>query len=684
MPSNKTKIQLFTESDSETVLGVDTGGTFTDFVLYKDSQVRIHKLLSTPAAPEKAILDGMRDLNVDPTQPGVRVVHGTTVATNAALESKGVRTAFVTNKGFRDILSIGRQTRKELYNLTPLPSLPPVPGDLCLEVDTRRDSKGDLIKPLSDESIETLLADLESLKPQAVAICLLFSFLDDSEEQRIRRAIENRFGSKIFVTHSSWVLPEYKEYERGIATWYNAYLGPLVQSYLSRLSAGVQPAPLAIMQSSGTTIGADQAALRSVNLMLSGPAGGLAAVEYIGSLISEKKLLSFDMGGTSTDVALINERIKLTSEGKIGDYPVAVPMVDMHTIGAGGGSIACLDSGKMLHVGPESAGAKPGPACYGQGGISATVTDANAVLGRLQPDNFLGGRMQLNITAAERAVQRLADQMSVSIQEAAQGIIDLANEHMLQALRLISEQRGHDPSDYVLCGFGGAGGLHICALAESLGVKRAVVPAMGGVLSALGMLVAPSGRELVKAKLCLLSETDPKDLDLAFHSLELQAEQELCAEGHQLDQLKLRRSVDCRYRGQSYSLNFEWDTTPQLIKQFHHMHEQTYGHCFDLPIELVNLRVSANLSNKEIVLNNVAQTIGGSDIAKRTTWIRNNADEMQKTAVPMIRREDITQGTSFEGPMLVCEEASTTWVAPKWQVTSDNYGNLLLKKDTLA
>ncbi|HKJ08516.1 MAG TPA: hydantoinase/oxoprolinase family protein, partial [Gammaproteobacteria bacterium] len=435
------------------LLGVDTGGTFTDFVLFDGHRLRVHKVLSTPRAPETAILTGVRELGIDPA--GLRVVHGSTVATNAVLEGKGARTVYVTNRGFGDVLTIARQARAELYNLQPPPAAVPVPAELCLETGGRAGADGRAIEGLGDADLARLRAALQALAPEAVAINLLFSFLDD----RFERMAESAVPPGVFVSRSSAVLPEYREYERGVATWLNSYVGPLVQGYLGRLGSALAPASVTVMQSSGDTVDASAAGERSVHLLLSGPAGGLSGAAFVGRAAGSPRLLTFDMGGTSTDVALIDGEPRLTTEGTIGPYPVAVPMVDMHTIGAGGGSIATVDAGGMLQVGPQSAGADPGPACYGAGGSEATVTDANLVLGRLLPDAFLGGAMELDVGAAQRAVGRLARVMDVSVERAAAGIVQVANEHMAQALRVISVQRGVDPRTLVLTSFGGAGGL---------------------------------------------------------------------------------------------------------------------------------------------------------------------------------------------------------------------------------
>ncbi len=385
------------------LIGIDTGGTFTDFVLVDRGLLRVHKVLSTPRAPEQAILQGIREMGLRPA--GLRVIHGSTVATNAALEGKGVRTAYVGNRGLGDLLGIGRQARGELYQLQPGPKLPPVPDELCLETGGRLAADGGAVDPLTEADLATLGDQLRRLAPRSVAINLLFSYLDDADE----RALEAVVPPGIFVSRSSEVLPVAGEYERGIATWLNAWLGPLVEGYIRRLGEGLAGASVGVMQSSGEAIAAAQAARQSVRMLLSGPAGGMVGARFVGRQAGCERMLTFDMGGTSTDVALIDGEPRLTSQGRIGPWPVAVPMVDLHTIGAGGGSIARVDAGGMLLVGPESAGADPGPACYGSGGTLPTVTDANLVLGRLSAEEFLGGRMALDRAAAVAAPGRRCD-----------------------------------------------------------------------------------------------------------------------------------------------------------------------------------------------------------------------------------------------------------------------------------
>ncbi len=649
-------------------LGIDTGGTFTDFVLFDGLTLRVHKVLSTPQAPEQAILRGVTDLGL--ALPGLQVVHGSTVATNAVLERKGVRTVYISNRGLRDVLTIGRQARAELYNLQPEPQPPPVPRELCLEVAARLDAGGHRIDELDTVDREAIRERIATLQPAAVAINLLFSFLDDGDE----RLIESWLPEGLFVARSSEVLPEYREYERGIATWLTAWVGPLVAGYLERLGRALRPAVVTVMQSSGGTVGAEQAGRKAVHLLLSGPAGGLMGARFIGHLAGETRLLTFDMGGTSTDVALIDGDIRLTSEGHIGPWPVAVPMVDMHTIGAGGGSIAAIDSGGLLQVGPASAGAAPGPACYGQGGAAATVTDANLVLGRLRPEAFLGGAMTLDTDAAVTAVDGIAAPLGLGVEEAAAGIIRIVNEHMVEVLRVISVQRGVDPREYVLVSFGGAGGLHVCALAESLGMQRALVPVHAGVLSALGMLVAPRARQLSRTRAGLLMDAAEEVLERELQTLAEQGRRELVAEGISEAVIECDFSVDLRYQGQSYTLTLPWQGRERTEPAFHEAHERRYGHRLETPVELVNIRASLHGRPPAIDLPKLKDEVGDPD---RPDYVRlsGHADD-----VPVWRRKVLQAGQCIGGPALITETIATTYLPAGWHCRVDDTGNLCLKR----
>ena len=662
-------------------LGVDTGGTFTDFVYFNGDAIRIHKVLSTPAAPEQAILQGISELEIPLAD--LQVIHGSTVATNAVLEHKGVKTVYITNKGFTDVLTIGRQARRELYNLMPRPVVPLIPAEHCLEVNTRLSAQAELLQDLDVQDLQHLLQKIKKINPDSIAINLLFSFLDDRQEQRIKKFLSEHMPD-IFICCSSDVLPEYKEYERGMATALNAYVGPLMQGYLNRLTSNLHieteqrtaKPSLAVLQSSGGTIQAAQAGEHAVNLLLSGPAGGLKGAQYVAGLSGESNLLSFDMGGTSTDVALIDGEIKLTSEGFIGHYPVAVPMVDMHTIGAGGGSVAYVDSGGLLNVGPQSAGANPGPACYDQGGLSATVTDANLVLGRLQANAFLGEGMVLNLLAAKQAVGKIAAQIEKSIEETALGIIRIANEHMVRALRTISVQRGFDPQNFSLTCFGGAGGLHVCALADALKMQRALVPVHGGVLSALGMLVAAPSRELSHACIQDLLTSDLQQIENLFLNLQKQGTDDMKHElsGQPALQRSLQCSMDLRYKGQSFTLNLPWiDSLQAIEKTFHQLHKKTYGHDLDMPVELVNLRLSIKGRAPPFKLPKIKNTI----VLDRTVQTTLYGFEQ---AVPVYQREALINCQEIIGPALIVDAVSTTLIEHNWCCVVDEVGNFLLTR----
>lgn len=648
------------------LLGIDTGGTFTDFILYREGELTTHKVLSTPKAPEQAILQGIKELQLNSSD--LLIVHGSTVATNALLEGKGVTTAYITNFGLADVLSIGRQTRPELYNLQPEKLSPPVAKEYCLETGGRLSSSAEIIEPLTQRHLDELASQLEKLSPDAVAINLLFSYLDDEAEKRIANIIPK----SIFVSRSSEVLAEYKEYERGIATWLNSYIGPLVQAYLKRLQDALPNVPISVMQSAGGTIAAELAGKQAVHMLLSGPAGGLAAAKFMGDITSQQRLLTFDMGGTSTDVAMIDGDLQLTSESEIAGYPVAIPMVDMHTIGAGGGSIASIDAGGLLQVGPESAGADPGPACYGKGGNVATVTDANLVLGRLRADAFLGGGMKLDITAAQQVIKPVAEKLNLSIEDAAAGIISIANEHMAHALRVMSVQRGIDPTELSLVSFGGAGGLHVCALADALTMRKAMVPRYAGVLSALGMLVAPRARQLSQTFTHLLKSLTNNEIEQHFALLYQQGLTALKQESVKENEIISEYSLDCRYLGQSYFLNVNWKNIETAITEFQQLHAKRYGHDLELDVELVNLRISLKSKAEEIklpVMNN-----------KTDTEISYSALYGIENKVPIYNRDQLSCGEKIVGPALITETVSTTYLAPGWACEVDKSACLLLNK----
>lgn len=659
-------------------LGIDAGGTFTDFVALRVGEaveVEVHKTLSTPDAPEQAILAGIEALGLsgEAERGTLHIIHGSTVATNAALEGKNAPTAYVTNYGFGDTLTLGRQTRPALYSLEfPAQSIP-VPSAYCLETGGRMSAEGKVLETLTSDELQDLVARIKDIAPEAVAINLLFSFLDDSSEVAIEKAITDA-GVPVFVSRSSAVLPVYKEYERGIATWLNASLGPVVSGYLSRLRMSMNRCSLRIMQSNGETLDAEKAAESAVRLLLSGPAGGLIAMKTLGEQADVSKIISFDMGGTSTDVALLDGEIATTSEGHIGPYPVAVPMVDMHTIGAGGGSIAYVDQGGMLQVGPRSAGADPGPACYGLGGRHATVTDANLVLGRLVPGARLAGSLALSVAQARHAVGALAQEIALSVEETAAGIISIANEHMAKAIREISVNRGYDPADFVLASFGGAGGLHVCALAEAMRMHQALVPARGGVLSALGMLMAPRGRQLTRTLGISMDGIEISALEAAMADLESRATEELSVEGDSLGELVCRRSVDLCYKGQSYTLNVPWQDPAESLAAFRALHERRYGYSLTSSVELVNICVDVREVSEPIQLS--------SETAMDAQPARLIGQDLafEVDDIPAFHRDALAFGQQLSGPCVITEYSATVYVAEHWLAEIDAMGSLRLSR----
>jgi N-methylhydantoinase A len=645
------------------LLGVDTGGTFTDFFLIDGETLRIHKVLSTPDDPSRAILEGASAMGLEaPLAAGeVQIVHGSTVATNATLEGKGVRTVYICNRGFTDVLRIGRQARRRLYDLHPEPRPDPVPAELTLGTGGRLDHLGRVLEPLTAADLDELRRAVQDLRPEAIAINLLYSYIDDRFERRIEATLEDL----AFVSRSSFVLPESKEYERGIATWLNAWLGPVVSQYLVKLTAALAPSTVAVMQSSGGTIDASQASRRAVNLLVSGPAGGVAAATRIGADLGRRELLSFDMGGTSTDVSLLRDGPTLTDEGFVGPYPVAIPMADIHTIGAGGGSIAFLDPGGALRVGPESAGADPGPACYSHGGEQPTVTDANVVLGRLPANLLLGGSMPLDAAAAHHALESVAQPLGMTVEQAARGVLEIANEHMAQALRVISLERGYDPRDFALISFGGAGGLHVCALADALGIPDIIVPTYGGVLSALGLLMAPPSRVLVRTLNLRMDDVSARVVADAIIDLARGGLSELKAEGVDSD-IEQHASLDLRYAGQSFTINVPWHSIDHCLEDFHRQHEQRYGHALALPVELVNLRVRLTAPARSIAL---------PILAPRAVRGGEQCEIVDVGTVEVLQREDLRPGTPLAGPLLLIDSVSTTLVEPGWTVTSEQRGH---------
>jgi len=646
------------------LLGVDTGGTFTDFVLADVHGLRFHKELSTPDDPFKAIHRGIEALGIAPER--LHLVHGSTVATNAILERKGARVLFVTNRGFEDLLAIGRQTRTALYDLCPARPERWIKSEDCVGLSVRVDAEGKVIRDCPDEELERLAMQAEQY--DAVAVCLLFSFLNAAHEQRL----DERLPGHVFRSLSHRILPEYREFERASTTFLNAYVGPLVQRYLQRISRKIAPQQFFVMHSAGGVMDAEQAGDHAVRLVLSGPAGGLVAARHVGAMTGMSRILSFDMGGTSTDVAMLDGQAGMMTEGEIAGMPVAVPMMDIHTIGAGGGSLAWIDDAGLPRLGPESAGAKPGPACYGLGGTQATVTDANLVLGHIPPEARLAGHMRLERTLAWQACAEFGQPLGMPAEEAARAIIALANEHMLGALRVVSVQRGIDPAGLALFCFGGAGGLHACALAESLDMHRIVLPLASGAFSALGMIVGKRQADVSQSRRIKLADRQAAaKLEALFDELEQRARQQLPGLS-----LQCSRSVDVRYAGQGFHLSLPCDVGDDVAgieERFHRAHRRYYGHTLSRPVEIMTVRLRAIADTQVLQWQRLQRQHDAPDIA-------GYSEVCDIGRVAHYRRETLGAGAELYGPALILEDTSTFWLHAGWRVQVDSYGHLIAER----
>lgn len=653
------------------VLGVDIGGTFTDFVLLQDGQITVHKRLSTPADSSQALLAGVEHLNLS---PHAEVVHGSTIATNALLERRGARTALITTRGFADVLEIGRQDRPDLYALVPRKPEPLVPAAWRFEVDERVTASGEVLRGLSAESIEQVMQCIRAEGIESVAVCLLFSFLQPAHEQALADALRGVAD----VSLSSEILPEYREYERTSTTVINAYVAPLMARYLTRVEAGLQGRRLRIMQSNGGVITAAAARREAARTVLSGPAGGAVGAFHVAQLAGYDHIISFDMGGTSTDVALFPGGIKHTRESEIGGFPLRLPVVDVHTVGAGGGSIARVDPGGALQVGPESAGADPGPACYGRGELP-TTSDANLVLGRLHPGRFLGGQMPLYPDRARQALAGLAAGMQVERPEqAAWGVVCVANAAMERAIRAISVERGYDPRRFTLVAFGGAGPLHACALAEALRMPRVLIPRTPGVLSALGMSIADLVKDYSRTVMGGGDVLSGAALDTIFAPLEARALYELEAEGISPGRAVLERALDMRYAGQSHELTVPQPPGGDWCLAFHAAHERRYGHSHPAEaVEVVNARLRATGQGSRPSVERLEAGHPDSSAAvvgEGPAWF--STDRAERT--PYYERDRLLARNVIDGPALIFQLDTTTVIQPGWRAVVDEWGNLVL------
>jgi N-methylhydantoinase A len=699
-------------------IAIDTGGTFTDCVYLKDGVPAVLKVPSTPDDPARSVLEAIRQIAAE---TGLEVRHGTTIGTNALLERKGARVAFVTTAGFEDTIAIGRQARQHLYDwmATPAPCI--VPKQLRFGVKARVSAEGEILTSPSDGELVKLRRKIRASNAESIAISLLFSFANIEHETKI---VEQLRTLRLPISISHEILPEFREYERAATVVVNAYLAPKAGAYVHRLEAAIEDqnrGSLYVMQSSGGIISAKRAAEEPVRTVLSGPAGGVIGAHRVAQLAGFEKIISFDMGGTSTDVALIDARgPQITNESRISEIPISVPMLDIHTVGAGGGSLAWFDRGGILHAGPKSAGADPGPICYGRG-EQPTVTDANLALNRLDPELALAGTVRVDEARTRMFMEKARGPIS-SVEQFAIGIIQLAEAEMEKAIRLISVERGHDPREFTLAAFGGAGPLHACSLARALGIPRVMVPAMPGALSALGILgadvvrdysrtvmisigedsrslqkgsSADSPQSLPSLRLKALDRRQHEDstqiaeknsknifssdadmlsaLEVHFAELEARGAAELQSEGLAGTSI---RSADLRYLGQGYEINVPVGS--EMLTTFHDAHRNRYGHADEnRRVELVNVRVRIVAASEPIAFPIKLPGMSASDHAVLKKKKVMFGKEWMET--PVLDRNLLLPGNTFVGPAIVHEYSATTVVLPGCKARVDLFSNLIIE-----
>jgi len=681
-------------------LGIDVGGTFTDLVLIDDRTGRIHcaKTLTTPGDLAQGVLAGLDKILelAGATMGEVEyVVHGTTIGTNALIERKGAKVGLITTAGFRDVLEIARIERPDggLYDMTV--DLPPplVPRYLRLEADERLGADGGVVKPLDPESVERAAQAFGAAGVESIAVCLLFSFRNPAHERAVRDVCQELLP-EVPVTISAEVAPEFREYERTSTTVINAYLLPIIRRYIRSLLAQLEDkhgrVDLRIMQTSGGAMTAEAAQSHAVQMVNSGPAGGALATALFGRLAGEERVIGVDMGGTSFDVSLIVAgQPRLKAEGEFEGYPVKVPMIDVEGIGAGGGSIAWVDAGGALNVGPESAGADPGPACYGRGGTRPTVTDANLVLGRLNPDYFLGAEMPLHQDLARDVIRgHVADPLGLSVEEAAAGIIRVVNANMVRGIGGKSTQKGLDVREFSLLAFGGAGPLHAVELADDLGMARVIVPPYCSLFSALGAVASDVRHDYVQTVAVSQAEATAAGLQAVFAQLEEQARRQLEVERVPEESVLIERAADLRYEGQSYELTIPVSTTggltaedlTRVIGDFHDWHERIYAYGNPAePVEFINLRLAAIGKVPPLALQQDGPGSVGEPRPKSRRPVHFPAVGPLESQV--FERDELLPGQTFVGPCLVEETTSTTVIPPGWQGTVDAFGNIVATRE---
>ena len=655
-------------------IGVDVGGTFTDFVACEEGGGGLHslKVLTTPEAPARGVLEGLRGLG-----PGAgSIAHGTTIVTNAIVEGRGAVTALITTRHFRDVLEIARQNRPDLYRLDIPPKPPPlIPRRLRFEVTERVAADGRVLVPLSEGELPVLVDALKAFGVEAVAVCLLHSYAAPEHEARLAALLAQAFP---YVSASHEINAELREYERSATTALNAMVMPLADRYLADLEASLAQegvgGPLRLLQSNGGMMSTQAARRRPLAMAVSGPAGGVAASTHLVRVLGLRHAIAFDMGGTTTDVCLIADGVAQTlPQRRLGGQPVRLPSVGVESIGAGGGSIVWLDQAGALKVGPRSAGAHPGPACYGKGGEAPTVTDAHLVAGTLRPGALLGESIRVERERAEAALAPVAARVGLPLAEAAAGVLEVANAAMLRAIRLISVQRGFDLREFALIAYGGAGPLHAGRLARELGMPRVVVPAHAGVFSALGCVVTDFVYDLVKTYRASLDGLTNEELNHRFLPLQVAVAEPLRAEGYGPEAITIETRIDLRYLGQNYELEVPWRGDLGALRQdFQSLHKRLYAYATGEALECVNLRVRARVAVGEVRLPEWNGSGRGQPFSEHRAYL----PETGETALPVYRRNDLAPEQPLKGPALIEDPWATTLIYPGQHGQLDRLGNL--------
>lgn len=672
-------------------LGVDVGGTFTDVVLLREDtgDVRHTKVLTTYPNPAEGVAEGisrgLEEFSVDAGEVAA-ILHGTTIATNALIERRGARTALLTSRGTRDVLEIGRQTRPALFDWFADKPEPLVPRRWRFELNERVNSRGEVLATPSEEEIRQVIARLEAEGIEAVAVCFLFSFLNPESERRVGALLRKALPD-VSVSLSSEVLPEYREYERASTTVANAYLTPVLSRYAAQLGASLEKmglsARLHLLQSNGGVASLESAREKAVSTALSGPAGGVTGASYLAGLLGLPNVISMDMGGTSCDVCLIRDGLPgWTSEAPVAGLPIRIPMVNVEAVGAGGGSVVWVDSGGALRVGPRSAGSSPGPVSYGRGGQEPTLTDAHVVLGTVLPESFPDKGISLNREAAVDAMGRIARRLGLGVERAALGAVQVINHHVAQAIRAVSVMRGHDPRDFALVAFGGAGPMHACFVAEELGIRRVVLPFAAGVFSALGAALADFRYDYVQTLPRRMEALDLAEVEALLQGMVSSARQRL--EALPVRGLRLDASLDLRYVGQSFDINVPVAEGPirkeEILERFHRLHEGSYGYCDPSePVELVNVRLSAFGLTPKPTPRAAETPSGGGSGAMGTRLIPDFAGG-SPLEYRLFDRSRLRCGDSLSGPAIVADSNSTAILLPGWSGRVDAHGSILLER----